>query len=270
MSIEWHEAIANEDTSCGLCCRTIRQGWTCCENTTDFDGPDWFHPECLAVTESWTSEQWYDYWYGCLDLDAIGWPTYDEQGNVVAKESVSQTPGADSMNIEPAPVVTREHQDRAAEIVEQMALKARDCWRGVYAMENELWQRLQQLRRMRDDVRMGDAITIAKVLREAADPPCVSCGSPRSQGCEDPTACGVATVPFSQHCDATRDCNDYVCVQDVRSLIPPERWPELERLHMLEVHECGRCNGHGKYPGRTRSCPECGGTGKQIIAGGVG
>jgi hypothetical protein len=173
------------------------------------------------------------------------------------------------MSIEPSPVVTRENQDRATEIVEQMALKARDCWRGVYAMESELWKRLQQLRRMRDDVRMGDSITIAKVLRDAADPPCVSCGQPRSRGCEDPTACGIAAVPFAQECDATRDCNDYVCVQDVRYLIPPERWPELERLYMLEVGDCDQCGGKGKYQRSNTRCVSCGGSGKQIIAGGV-
>jgi hypothetical protein len=173
------------------------------------------------------------------------------------------------MSIEPSPVVTREDQDRATEIVEQMALKARDCWRGVYAMESELWKRLQQLRRMRDDVRMGDAITIATVLRDAADPPCVSCGQPRSRGCEDPTACGISALPFSQQCDATRDCNDYVCVQDVRYLIPPERWPELERLYMLEVGDCDQCGGKGKYQRSNTRCVSCGGSGKQIIAGGV-
>jgi hypothetical protein len=105
------------------------------------------------------------------------------------------------MSIEPSPVVTREDQDRATEIVEQMALKARDCWRGVYAMENELWKRLQQLRRMRDDVRMGDAITIAKVLLDAADPPCVSCGRPRSVGCEDPEHCEWQTFVELGSCD---------------------------------------------------------------------
>lgn len=194
MSIEWRHETAPADEYCSLCAKLIRNGWSClAEDIGDhYDNGDpvveYYHPECMEVTDSWTTEQWEDYWDGSMDIDAIGWPQYDEQGNVVAQ----------------------------------------------------------------------------------ADPPCVSCGSPRSQGCEDPTACGVAALPFSQHCDATRDCNDYVCVQDVRSLIPPERWPELERLHMLEVHECGRCNGHGKYPGRTRSCPECGGTGKQIIAGGVG
>jgi hypothetical protein len=161
-------------------------------------------------------------------------------------------------------------QQRAAEIVERMAFDAREEWRDVYAMEIELWKRLQQLRRTRDDVRMGDPITIAKVLREAADPPCVSCGRPRSVGCEDPTACGISSVPFSQECDATRDCNDFVCVQDVRCLILPERWPELERLYMLEVHDCGRCGGEAKHSGRSRVCIQCGGTGKQIIAGGVG
>ena len=187
MTIEWHEHTAKDDVICRLCWRMIRQGWTCCENTTDFDGPDWFHLECLQVTESWTTEQWDDYWNGCLDLNAIAWPTYDDQGNVVGQ----------------------------------------------------------------------------------ADPSCVSCGRPRSQGCEDPTACAIAAVPFSQECDATRDCNDYVCVQDVRHLIPRERWSELERLYMLEVHDCGRCGGNGKrMPSNTR-CRSCGGTGKEIIAGGV-
>jgi hypothetical protein len=71
-------------------------------------------------------------------------------------------------------------------------------------------------------------------------------------------------------CDATRDCNDYVCVQDVRKLIPSDRWPELERLYMLEVHDCIACGGNGKrMPSNTR-CLSCGGTGKEIIAGGVG
>ena len=85
------------------------------------------------------------------------------------------------MSIEPSPVVTREDQDRAAEIVERMAFDAREEWRDVYAKENECWKRLEKLRRTRDDVRMGDEITIAKVLREATDP----------------TACGIAAVPFS-------------------------------------------------------------------------
>ncbi len=102
------------------------------------------------------------------------------------------------------------------------------------------------------------------------DPQCIICGSPQSVGCEDPTACGIAAVPFSLDCDATRDCNDYVCVQDVRHLIPPERWPELERLYMLEVHDCGHCGGRGKFQGNVFRCIQCGGTGKQIIAGGVG
>jgi hypothetical protein len=57
-------------------------------------------------------------------------------------------------------------------------------------------------------------------------------------------------------------------VQDVRFLISPERWSELEALYKLEVHDCGHCGG-GKQS-RTRMCIECGGTGKQIIAGGVG
>ncbi len=102
------------------------------------------------------------------------------------------------------------------------------------------------------------------------DPQCTVCGRPRSVGCEDPTACGIAAVPFSLDCDATRDCHDYVCVQDVRRLIPPDRWPELERLYMLEVHDCGHCGGEGKNSGTSRACIQCGGTGKQIIAGGVG
>jgi ribosomal protein L32 len=121
-------------------------------------------------------------------------------------------------------------------------------------------------------------------------------------GCEDPIACAFAAVPFSQECDATRDCNDYVCVQDVRYLIPSDRWPELDRLYMLEVHDCDQCDGQGKYQrsntqcvlcggtgkhqrSNTRcvscggtgkyqlsntQCVSCGGTGKQIIAGGVG
>jgi hypothetical protein len=80
---------------------------------------------------------------------------------------------------------------------------------------------------------------------------------------------GISALPFSQECDATRDCNDYVCVQDVRYLIPPERWPELERLYMLEVHDCGHCGGEGKYQRSNTRCVSCGGSGKQIIAGGV-
>jgi hypothetical protein len=188
VSIDWHEHTAKEDVICQLCWGTIRKGWTCCENTNDFDGPDWFHPECLEVTESWTEEQWDDYWVHGIDLSAIAWPKYDEHGNVIAQ----------------------------------------------------------------------------------ADPACVSCGRPRSQGCDDPTACGISALPFSQQCDATRDSNDYVCVQDVRHLIPSERWPELERLYMLEVHDCGWCGGDGKNSGTSRACIQCGGTGKQIIAGGVG
>jgi hypothetical protein len=189
MSIEWHEAIAPPNTTCGLCWKLIPEGWACCENTTDFDGPDWFHPECLEVTDSWTEEQWDRYWHGCLDLNSIQWPTYDEQGNVIAQ----------------------------------------------------------------------------------ADPPCVSCGRPRSQGCADPTACGIAAVPFSQECDATRDCGLYVCVQDVRYLIPPERWPELERLYMLRVTGCDECVRNDREDtGRIDpDCTWCAGTGKQIIAGGV-
>ena len=130
----------------------------------------------------------------CNGEGVVEWCADPQRLPIVAVRRDATPPplGAKPMSIEPSPVVTREDQDRATEIVEQMALKARDCWRGVYAMENELWKRVQQLRRMRDDVRMGDPITIAKVLREATDPPCVSCGRPRSVGCEDPTACGIA------------------------------------------------------------------------------
>jgi len=102
------------------------------------------------------------------------------------------------------------------------------------------------------------------------DPQCIVCGRPRSVGCEDPTACGSAAVPFSMDCDAIRDSNAFVCVQDVRNLIPPECWPELERLYMLEVHDCGRCGGEGKHQRSNTRCVSCCGTGKKIIAGGVG
>jgi hypothetical protein len=97
----------------------IRQGWTCCENTTDFDGPDWFHPQCLEVTESWTEQQWDDYWVHGIDLSTIAWPQYDEQGNVIAQ----------------------------------------------------------------------------------ADPACVSCGRPRSVGCEDPEYCEWQTFVELGSCD---------------------------------------------------------------------
>jgi len=59
-------------------------------------------------------------------------------------------------------------------------------------------------------------------------------------------------------------------VQDVRFLIPPERWPELDAIYKLKVHDCDRCGGEGKNSGTSLACIQCGGTGKQIIAGGVG
>ena len=161
-------------------------------------------------------------------------------------------------------------QQRAAEIVERMACDAREEWSEVYAKESECYKRLEKLRRTREYVRMGDPLTIAQVLREATDPPCVSCGRPRSVGCEDSTACRIAAVPLSQQCDAIRDSSAYVCVQDVRNLIHPERWPELERLYMLELHDCDKCGGQGKHHRSNTRCVSCCGTGKQIIAGGVG
>ncbi len=102
------------------------------------------------------------------------------------------------------------------------------------------------------------------------DPQCMVCGRPQSQGCEDPTACEIAAVPFSLECDATKDLKEYVCVQDVRRLIPSDRWPDLYHLYTLEVGDCDQCGGKGKYERSNTRCVSCGGTGKQIIAGGVG
>ncbi len=66
------------------------------------------------------------------------------------------------------------------------------------------------------------------------------------------------------------DLKEWVPVDLVRHMIPPHLWNDLKGLYTLEVGDCDQCGGQGKYQRSNTRCVSCGGTGKQIVAGGVG